>query len=179
MNGWRFWPEPEPIGPDGYVQQQWVRPYRPGLVRVLTAVGLTMAAATVAGVGLLAGWAQPSWIGRLIGVTGALLAALTLGWLAGRTFAAGVWVTDAGVRVLGLVEDRILPWTAVVDVSETDGSRVLGLPVRGPGRTVSLQLADGQTVRTPLNSTSPDFIGRPEPYLQAAGAIQRWWWECR
>lgn len=179
MSGWRFWPEPEPVGPGGYSQRRWARPYRPGLPRVLTALLLGFCAALVAGVGMLAGWAQPAPIGRLIGVAGAVAAAASLGWLAGRVFAAGIWVTDSAVRILGVVADVVAPWSSVVDITEIDGARLLGLPVTLGGRTVVVHLSDGTRARTPLTSLSPDFLGRPEPYRQAAGAIRRWWWECR
>jgi len=179
VSGWKLWGDPEPIPPGGYKQSRWVRPYRPGLARVLLSLPPALLAVTVAGLGVLGAWAQTGWTGRAIGVAGTVAAAGVLVWLALRVFSAGVWVTDHRVRILGLLDSREMPWTAVVDVAAVDGSRLLGFPVSIPGGTVVLRTSDGATLRTPVCSGSPDFLGRPESFRIAAGALRRWWLECR
>ena len=179
MSGWKLWGDPDPIPPGGYKQSRWVRPYRPGLMRVLLSLPPALLAVAVAGLGVLGAFAQSSWTGRAIGMAGTAAAAGVLIWLALRVFSAGVWVTDNRVRILGVLGSNEMAWTAVVDVAAVDGSRLLGTPLQIPGGTVVLRTSDGRTFRTPVCSGSSDFLGRPESFRIAAGALRRWWLECR
>jgi hypothetical protein len=176
VKGWRFWPEPEP-GPvdDAYVQARWVRPYRPGPFRVGACLLLLVLLAYLTVGGLLAmygsrGYADLAARTLIAGVVFVLLVLLLV-----RTYLAGVWVTDHHVRVLRLLSTRVWGWTDVADVRSVPGpARVLGLPLRVPGRTVVLVLTDGSDVETPVDDRSPDFLGRVEAYDMASGAVEGW-----
>src|SRR5205085_1540840 len=88
---------------------------------------------------------------------------------------AGVWVTDQGVRSLRPFSTRVWEWTEVADVRSVSGStRLLGSPIRVPGRCVVLVLADGSDIETPVTDRSPDFLGRREAYDIAAASIEGW-----
>lgn len=173
---YRFWPEREP-GPvdDAYVQTRWVRPYRPGIIRVATTVLLIAVLGLVAQVSLLTTFHAPdatTLVIRIV-VTLALLVSLTL--VFSRCYLSGVWVTDQGVRVLRPLSTRVWTWQQIADVRSVQGpTRLLGSPLGVPGRGVVLVLADGSDISTPLSDRSPDFLGRPEAYDMAAGAIEGW-----
>lgn len=174
--GWKFWPDKEP-GPldHAYVQHRWIRPYRPGPIRVAAALAIGSCAAYLAFTGYLAALSQPSVIGRIVGILLAIAVAGVPAWTAARLLAVGVYVTDFGVRVLGMLRSDELTWPAVADVRRVPGQvRVLGLPWRHSGESVWLVLADGSDRQTPLTNHGPDFLGRPEAYDMAAGAIEGW-----
>jgi hypothetical protein len=173
---YRFWPERAP-GPvdDAYVQTRWMRPYRPGLIRVATTVLLIAVLGLVAEVSLLTTFHAPdgaTLVIRIV-VTLALLVSLTL--VFSRCYLSGVWVTDQGVRVLRPLSTRVWTWQQITDVRSVRGpTRLLGSPLGVPGRGVVLVLADGSDISTPLSDRSPDFLGRPEAYDMAADAIEGW-----
>ena len=173
---YRFWPERAP-GPvdDAYVQARWMRPYRPGIIRVATTVLLIAVLGLVTEVSLLTTFHAPdgaTLVIRIV-VTLALLVSLTL--VFSRCYLSGVWVTDEGVRVLRPLSTRVWTWQQITDVRSVQGPiRLLGSPLDVPGRGVVLVLADGTDISTPLSDRSPDFLGRPEAYDIAADAIEGW-----
>jgi hypothetical protein len=170
FSGWKFWPE-RPKGPvdDAYRQVAWIRPYRPGPIRVaISLIGVLLTTA-------------PSFlaIGALFG-TGPLLDRLVVGTAFGlitaglmiaitRFFAVGVYVNDAGVRILTLRTVAVFPWRLVTDVSTT------GDPAAGDGNRVVITVRDVGPLATPVHRRSPDFLGRPETFAMASLAIERWW----
>jgi hypothetical protein len=176
MKGYRFWPE-RPPGPldEAYQQVRWVRPYRPGPWRIGLCGVLLLVLLYGAAVGLLALLRSQSVADLVVRalLEVALFAAVVWGFV--RTYVGGVWVTDAGVRVVGPTRVRQWTWAGVADVRSVHGGvRVLGTPVRAPGEVLVLVLADGTDVETPLTNRSPDFLGRPEAYDMAAGAVEGW-----
>jgi hypothetical protein len=180
-SGWKFWPDKEP-GPvdDAYVQAKWVRPYRPGPVRLIVTFLIATIAVFTGFAGMVAVLAEPVAWARVVDVLITVALAGSLAVLGSRTLSAGVWVNDWGVRILGLVHSEQLPWTAVTDVRRVDGpARLLGSPLRRSGDTVWIVLADGSDRETPLSAVGPDFLARSEAYDMAAGAIERWFEETR
>lgn len=173
---YRFWPERAP-GPvdDAYVQTRWLRPYRPGVIRVATSLLLLAALGLVLQVSLLTTFHAPSGVDLVVRLVVTLVLLLGLGTLFSRCYLSGVWVTDHKVRVLRPLSTRAWRWDEVADVRSVAGvTRVLGTPVALRGHTVVLVLRDGSDVVTPLNDRSPDFIGRSEAYDMAAGAVEGW-----
>jgi hypothetical protein len=174
--GWKFWPDKTP-GPvdEAYVQRRWIRPYRPGPVRVGASLVAAVATAFVTFSGFIATLELPSRPERLVGGIVTLLVAGSLALLAGRLLSAGVWVNDFGVRILGIVKRRQFRWDQVADVRRVHGpTRILGTPLRRDGDAVWLVLRDGSDLETSLTDVGPDFVGRAEAYDIAAGAVERW-----
>ncbi len=180
-SGWKFWPE-RPQGPvDGaFVQRGWVRPYRPGPLRVTLASVVWAACAYASFVGFLSVLAEPSAVGRIVTAVIATAVGGSLALLGSRIMATGVWVNDFGVRLHGLVRSESLAWSNVADVRRVEAeTRVLGTPVRRSGQTLWLVLVDGSDRETALTDRGPDFLGRAEAFDMAAGAVERWFVETR
>jgi hypothetical protein len=180
-SGWKFWPEREP-GPvdDAFVQSRWVRPYRPGPVRVLAAGVIGTFAVFTGFAGFLAMLAEPVAWARVVDLLVTVVVAGSLVVCCARLMSVGVWVNDFGVRILGLVRNEQIDWRKVTAVRRGHGpARVLGTPVRRPGDTVWIVLADGSDRETPLTDAGPDFLARAEAYDMAAGAVERWFEETK
>lgn len=182
-SGWRFWPEPakHPVGA-AYRQVRWVRPYRPGFPRVMAVALLALIVSQVAVVAVLI-LVTPGapLVDRLLLGSAALAATVGVGMLLGRTFASGVYVNDAGLRLVTVRRTLTAGWGEVVDVSDVEGRQaLLGVPILSlSGRAVVVTFRDLGPVRTPLTSVGPDFLGRAEAYDMAAGAVERWFSETR
>ena len=170
--GWKFWPD-RPKGPVGsdYRQVKWIRPYRPGPLRILiTGIGLfiTVLPALIAVGALLA---QGPLIPR---VTYALIFGLPAAGLmiaVTRFLAVGVYVNDAGVRIMTMRDVSVFPWRLVTDVS----TRTRGTDAEAEGDLVVITVRDVGPLSTPVRRMSPDFLGRSEAFLMASMAIERWW----
>jgi hypothetical protein len=166
--GWKFWPD-RPKGPvgDAYRQVTWIRPYRPGPLRVLLALFgflVTMFPAFLSFSILLS---PGPVLARLVyGVAFGLIAAGVAITVA-RFFAVGVYVNDAGVRILTMRAMAVYPWRLVADVSTTSRG--------GVGDRVVITVRDVGPVATPVHRRNMDFLGRPEPFAMASLAIERWW----
>jgi hypothetical protein len=173
---YRFWPE-RPIGPldDAAVQDRWIRPYRPGPFRVATCAALLAALLLLTMAALLATFGSAGFaeLGLRWLIATMLFAGLT--FLLVRTFLGGAWVTDHGVRLVRPFSTRRWTWAEVADVRAVAcAARLLGSPLRVPGRVVVVVLADGSDVETPVCDRSPDFLGRPEAFDMAADAVEGW-----
>ncbi len=170
--GWKFWPD-RPKGPVGedFRQVNWIRPYRPGPPRVLLAlfgVLITTAPAFLSFSILLGGGPVAP---RLVYATAFGLLAAGLAITITRFFAVGVYVNDAGVRILTMRAMAVYPWRLVTDVSTASGR---GDP-DAEGDRVVITVRDVGPIATPVRRHSMDFIGRPEPFSMASLAIERWW----
>lgn len=180
-SGWKFWPEKEP-GPvdDAYVQVRWIRPYRPGPLRVAATLLIAVFAIFTSFSGFLGALGAVTFAQGVFFTAVTLMVAGSLVVLASRLLSVGVWVNDRGVRVLGLVRRHEHPWSAVADVRRVPGrARVLGTPLRSSGTTVFLVLKDGSDLETPLTDVNADFAARAEAFDMAAGAVERWFEEAR
>lgn len=171
-SGWKFWPD-RPQGPVGgaYRQVAWIRPYRPGPLRVLIAlfgVMVTMFPAFLSFSILLSPGAVPPRL--ILGTTFGLFAA-GLGIAVARFFAVGVYVNDAGVRILTMRVMAVYPWRLVTDVSTASRSH----DPDAEGDRVVITIRDGGPLTTPVHRHNADFLGRPEPFAMASLAIERWW----
>jgi hypothetical protein len=172
FTGWKFWPD-RAKGPvdDAYRQVAWVRPYRPGPLRVTIAV-LGILVTTLPALIAFSTLLSPGpFAPRLVYSTAFGLIATGLAIAFTRFFAVGVYVNDAGIRILTMRAVAVFPWRLVADVSTA--SRGSGPDAAGDRVVVTLR--DGGPVAAPVHRHSPDFLGRPEPFAMAALAIERWW----
>ncbi|HUV47861.1 MAG TPA: hypothetical protein VMX11_02685 [Actinomycetes bacterium] len=172
FTGWKLWPD-RPKGPVGaaFRQVTWIRPYRPGPLRVAVAIigiFVTVVPAFLAFSVLL----SPGPVTARLVYGGAFgLIATGLAITFARFFAVGVYVNDAGVRILTMRAMAVHPWRLVTDVSTTPAK---GRP-EGTGDRVVITVRDTGPVATPVHRRSPDFLGRPEQFQMASLAIERWW----
>jgi hypothetical protein len=166
VKGWQFFPE-RPAGPvDGaYVQRRWVRPYRIGALRWLLAAGVGLVTAYAAFAGLLLVYSSQTVADVVVAGLVALLGVGALGWVTARVLSVGVWVNDAGVRVLSVTRTRQWRWADVAAVQVADDAR--GRPALG------LVLRDGSEQPTPLVRGGLDCRS-DEAFEIAAGAVQGW-----
>jgi hypothetical protein len=178
-SGWKLWPD-RPKGPVGsdYQQVDWIRPYRPGYLRVFaSAVGLVVFFIPFLMSIIVFLASTGSLIARfLVSLSLALIATGFL-ILVGRLFAAGVYVNDFGLRVVTITSMRTWMWDQIADVSTAPGKApCLGInvvPVRA--NVVYATTVELGPHPTPVTSVSLDFLGRAEAFDAAALAIERWW----
>lgn len=177
FTGWKFWPD-RPRGPVGsaYRQVTWIRPYRPGPLRVAIALlGIlitTLPALTAFSALLAAGPVIP----RLVFTLSFGLIAAGLAILVTRFFAVGVYVNDAGVRIATIRTMAVYPWRLVTDVSAAPrggGTHTDGTDVGGDAVVITIR--DLGPIATPVQRRSVDFLGRGSAFEMAALAIERWW----
>lgn len=171
-------PDPHRPVDHAYVQRRWVRLHGPGPWRaatvVVTVLGFALVATTVAAAAL----AVPApRLQRLVVLVVAALLLAGVGVLVLRVLTSGVYVTDAGVRLITVRRTVVLAWRQVQDVRRVPARvPLLGLgwlPVQG--EHVLLVLTDGSDLGTTLTTWSPDFAGRYEAYDIAAMRLERWW----
>jgi hypothetical protein len=173
---YRFWPERPPGPVDGaYVQTRWLRPYRPGLIRVLTCVLLLGVLGLILQVALLTTFHAADHVTLAIRIVVTLALLTGLGTVFSRCYLSGLWVTDHKVRILRPLSTAAWTWDEVADVRTVAGpTRLLGTPLAVPGNRVLLVLTDGRDIETPVSDRSPDFLGRPQAYAMAADAVEGW-----
>jgi hypothetical protein len=163
FTGWKFWPDRAkgPVG-DAYRQVAWIRPYRPGPLRVTIAV-LGILVTTLPAIIAFSTLLSPGpFVPRLVYGAAFGLIATGAAIAVTRFFAVGVYVNDAGIRILTMRAVAVYPWRLVTDVSTAS-------------RGVVVTVRDGGPIATPVHRRSPDFLGRPEPFAMASLAIERWW----
>lgn len=170
FTGWKFWPDRAKgsVG-DAYRQVAWIRPYRPGPLRVMiTLLGIlvTTLPAFIAFSTLLS---PGPFLPRLVYGAAFGLIASGLAIAVTRFFAVGVYVNDAGVRILTMRDVAVFPWRLVTDVSTASRGGA------STGDRVVITVRDGGPVATPVHRRSTDFLGRPEQFAMASLAIERWW----
>ena len=178
-SGWRLWPD-RPKGPVGsdYRQVEWIRPYRPGYLRVLASgVGLVVFFLPFL-MSLVVFLASTGPIlPRLFVSISLALVATGLLILVGRLFAAGVYVNDFGLRIVTISSMRTWKWEQIADVSTAPGKAAfLGVGLAHVrAQIVYATTADSGPRPTPVTSVNLDFLGRAEAFDAAALAIERWW----
>ena len=171
-SGWKFWPDRAkgPVGSD-YRQVKWIRPYRPGPIRVLvTGIGMfvTVLPALLAMSVLLS---PGPVIPRLTYAVIFGLPAAGLAILVTRFLAVGVYVNDAGVRIMTIRHVSVFAWREVTDVS----TRTRSVGSEAEGDQVVITARDTGPIATPVRRIGPDFLGRSEAFTMASTAIERWW----
>ncbi|WPO70991.1 MULTISPECIES: PH domain-containing protein [unclassified Streptomyces] len=153
-------------------RDQWRRPYRPGPWRVgvaalslLLASYILFAAVIIAFADRLAGAAICAGLALLI-VAGAL-----------RLLRVGTWVSARGVRRVGFLRTRTVPWAQVEAVRTAQQPvRWLGLPrtVQGQALILVRRGAAGDGQQLLLTDRNADFLARHEAFNRAADSIEVW-----
>ncbi len=110
FTGWKFWPDRAkgPVG-DAYRQVAWIRPYRPGPLRVTIAV-LGILVTTLPAIIAFSTLLSPGpFVPRLVYGAAFGLIATGLAIAVTRFFAVGVYVNDAGLRILTMRAVAVFP----------------------------------------------------------------------
>jgi hypothetical protein len=151
-------------------RDRWRRPYRPGPWRVgaaalvlLLASYLLFAAMIVAFAGAL-----PA-AGVCVGAATALIGCAV------RLLRVGAWVSEQGLRRIGVFTTSTLPWSQVTAVRTVQQPvKWLGMPRTVQGQAVVATPAVGEPLRPLVTDHNADFLGRPEAFDMAADAIEGW-----
>ncbi|MCS0636485.1 hypothetical protein NX801_12590 [Streptomyces sp. LP05-1] len=154
----------------------WRRPYRPGPWRVGAAALALLPAAflLLAAVGLVL-------TGALTAAAVSLGAALLVIAAALRLLRMGVWVSRHGVRRVGFLVARTVPWARVASMRTTQQPvRLLGLPRTVQGQALVLTergeraQPDGGRKLVLLTDRNADFLSRVEAFDRAADTVEAW-----
>ncbi|GLX52052.1 membrane protein [Streptomyces hygroscopicus subsp. hygroscopicus] len=153
-------------------RDRWRRPYRPGPWRVgMAALVLMVASFVLFAAVLIALTGSSSSAGVVLGIGLAVIAGAL------RMLRAGVWVSPRGVRRVGLLVTRTVPWERVVTVRTVQQPvRWLGLPRTVQGQALVLTRGDRAAGdATALFTTHTlDFLDRPAAFDRAADAVEAW-----
>ncbi|GGW81337.1 membrane protein [Streptomyces lucensis JCM 4490] len=157
--------------------ERWRRPYRPGPWRVgAAALGLLLASFMLFAAVLIA-------LSGSLSSSGFSSAAVALGLglavVAGalRLLRMGVWVSGRGLRRVGFLVTRTVPWARVLSVRTVQQPvRFVGLPRTVQGQALALARKDRRAEGTaPLLTTHDlDFLGRPAAFDRAADTVEAW-----
>ncbi|NBE56338.1 PH domain-containing protein [Streptomyces boluensis] len=152
-------------------RDQWRRPYRPGPWRVAAAALLLLLASYILFASVIIAFAGALPGAVACGAGAALVIAAAL-----RLLRVGTWVSAQGVRRVGFLVTRTVPWAQVVAVRTTQQPvRWLGLPRTVQGQALMLVCQGGETLTAPLlTSHSADFLARGEAFERAADAVEAW-----
>ncbi|ARP72647.1 hypothetical protein LK07_25985 [Streptomyces pluripotens] len=158
-------------------QDRWRRPYRPGPWRVgVAALGLLLASFVLLAAVLIALSGSVFSSGTASAGT-VLVAGLAIIAAALRLLRVGVWVNGRGLRRVGFLVTRTLPWARVISVRTAQQPvRWLGLPRRVQGQALRLVRENRRPEDTPplLTTHGLDFLGRPMAFDRAADALEAW-----
>ncbi|MGW2532801.1 hypothetical protein ACWC10_38025 [Streptomyces sp. NPDC001595] len=153
-------------------RDRWRRPYRPGPWRVgAAAIALLLASYVLFAAVIIALTGTPAGAGAVFGVALVIIVAAL------RLLRMGVWVSARGVRQVGFLVSRTVPWDRVVAVRTVQQPvRWLGLPRTVQGQALNLVREDrGAGDAAPLLTThNADFLARPEAFDRAADAVEAW-----
>lgn len=153
-------------------RDRWRRPYRPGPWRVGgAALWLLLSSFVLFAAVLIALTGSVTSAGLVLTVALAVIASAL------RILRMGVWVSAHGLRQVGFLMTRTVPWKRVVSVRTAQQPvRWLGLPrtVQGQALTfVAKDRAAGDS--TPLLTThNLDFLSRPAAFDRAADTVEAW-----
>lgn len=168
-----LWPSPDPHAPvdRDYRQTRLVRITPRGPLRLLLLGVGTIVTVFLLTAALLTAIASPMSAATFVaaGIAATCVALVLRGWV------VGAFVNDDGVVVDTLLRRESIPWTSVAAVDcREDGARLLGTPLRVPGRRIILIATSGQTHETHLSSTSLDLLWRPEAFSIAQERLESW-----
>ncbi|MEV8404064.1 hypothetical protein [Streptomyces niveus] len=148
---------------------RWRRPYRPGPWRVgASALLLLLASFVLLATMIIAFAGAVSGAAVCLGISLVMIAAAL------RLLRVGAWVSRHGVRRVGLLMTRTVPWSQGVEVRTVQQPvRWLGLPRTVQGQALLLVLGDGEK-RLLLTDHNADFLSRSEAFDRAADSVEAW-----
>ncbi|MFE3590222.1 hypothetical protein ACFXOY_22225 [Streptomyces niveus] len=148
---------------------RWRRPYRPGPWRVgASALLLLLASFVLLATMIIAFAGAVSGAAVCLGISLVMIAAAL------RLLRVGAWVSRHGVRRVGLIMTRTVPWSQGVEIRTVQQPvRWLGLPRTVQGQALLLVLAHGEK-RLLLTDHNADFLSRSEAFDRAADAVEAW-----
>ncbi|MEW2049784.1 hypothetical protein OHS71_12045 [Streptomyces sp. NBC_00377] len=153
-------------------RQRWRRPYRPGPWRVgVAALALLLASYVLFAAVIIALTGSASEAGAVLGCSLVVIAGAL------RLLRVGVWVSERGLRHVGFLLTRTLPWERVVAVRTVQQPvRWLGLPRTVQGQALTVVRRDRPAGEAPalLTTHGADFLARAEAFDRAADAIEAW-----
>ncbi|MFF5028287.1 hypothetical protein ACWCPJ_24695 [Streptomyces collinus] len=153
-------------------RDRWRRPYRPGPWRVAgAALGLLLSSFILFGAVLIALTGSVSDAVVVLAVALAVIASAL------RVLRMGVWVSARGLRHVGFLLTRTVPWQRVVSVRTAQQPvRWLGLPRTVQGQALTFVRKDRSPDETaPLMTTHGlDFLSRPAAFDRAADTVEAW-----
>ncbi|MFF7241650.1 hypothetical protein [Streptomyces collinus] len=153
-------------------RDRWRRPYRPGPWRVAgAALGLLLSSFILFGAVLIALTGSGSDAVVVLVVALAVIASAL------RVLRMGVWVSARGLRHVGFLLTRTVPWQRVVSVRTAQQPvRWLGLPRTVQGQALMYVRKDRSPDETaPLMTTHGlDFLSRPAAFDRAADTVEAW-----
>ncbi len=153
-------------------RDRWRRPYRPGPWRVgVAALWLLLASFVLFAAVITALTGTVTGAGAVFAVALAVIAAAL------RLLRMGVWVSPHGLRQVGFLVTRTVPWEQVVAVRTAQQPvRWLGLPRTVQGQALLLVRRGRATDDLPVLMTThnADFLARTEAFDRAADAVEAW-----
>ncbi|MFJ3234741.1 hypothetical protein [Streptomyces sp. NPDC086787] len=151
---------------------RWRRPYRPGPLRVgVAALWLLFASYVLFAAVLIALTGSASSAGIIFAIALAVIACAL------RLLRMGIWVSAHGVRQVGPLVTRTVPWGQVAGVRTVQQPvRWLGLPRTVQGQALLLARRDRTADDSaPLLTThTMDFLGRLSAFDRATDALEAW-----
>jgi hypothetical protein len=154
---------------------RWLRPYRPGPLRVgVAALALVLASyLLVAAVIMVA--AQSTSGGMTCLVAAVVVIGCTL-----RLLRMGIWLSGKGLRQTGFLRTVTVRWQHIASVRTAQQPvKVLGLPRTVQGQALVVTRRGGEPLRPLLTDHNSDFLGRVEAFDVAADAVEGWVAELR
>ncbi|MEU1401356.1 hypothetical protein ABZ471_03140 [Streptomyces sp. NPDC005728] len=152
--------------------ERWRRPYRPGPWRVGgAALGLLLSSFVLFAAVLIALTGKVSSAGVVFGLALAVIVSAL------RMLRMGVWVSAHGMRQVGFLQTRTVPWARVLSVRTAQQPvRWLGLPRTVQGQALALVRKDRAPEDTPplLTTHGLDFLNRPVAFDRAADTVEAW-----
>ncbi|MFD0317631.1 hypothetical protein [Streptomyces flavalbus] len=153
-------------------RDRWRRPYRPGPWRVGAAAITLLLASYVLFAGVIIALTDTVSAAGTVFVIALVMIVAAL-----RMLRMGVWVSAHGLRRVGFLATRTVPWDRVVAVRTVQQPvRWLGLPRTVQGQAVLLTQRDRSEQDTPplLTTHNADFLARPESFDRAADSVEVW-----
>ncbi|MEV4439765.1 hypothetical protein AB0K09_12215 [Streptomyces sp. NPDC049577] len=148
----------------------WRRPYRPGPWRVGGAALLLLVSAAVLVAALVVAFA-----GSLPGAGICVAVAALVTALAVRIVRTGIWVSARGLRQLRPLSTTTLSWAEVAGVRTVRRPvRRLGVLGAVEGQALVVERVAGEPLRPLVTEHGGDFLGRPQAFATAIGAVEGW-----
>ncbi|WLW51808.1 PH domain-containing protein [Streptomyces sp. YU58] len=153
-------------------RDHWRRPYRPGPWRVgVAAILLLLASYVLFAAVIIALTGSVSEAGVVLGIAAVVIAGAL------RLLRVGVWVSAGGLRQVGFLRTRTVPWDRIVAVRTVQQPvRWLGLPRTVQGQALLLVGRDRAPEDTPVLMTThnADFLARAGSFDRAADSVEAW-----